>query len=474
MKKNFLHTDFKSVFNKAFNFTPTSDQAHAMSLLSTYVSSENELEIFVLTGYAGTGKTTLISAFINALNHFSIKSVNLAPTGRAAKVLANYSHTKTATIHRKIYFSNQTADGGSVFSLGKNLHKNTIFIVDEASMIASAQSNNYGSRDLLFDTVEYVYSGENCKIVFVGDIGQLPPVGSSESPALSKIELKRTFSFDIVEANLTEILRQEDLSGILALATQLRTFTDEIPVLYADNKEVVMINGTDLEDALESAIGYYGQDEVMVISKSNKRANLFNQQIRHRILWQEDELNAGDILMVTKNNYFWIDEKSEAGFLANGELIEVLKVIRREAMFGCEFADIEARLIDYPNMLPQEFKINVNAIRSDGPSLSRAEMERLFYQIAQEEFPLERNKKIRNRRVMKHPHFQALQVKFGYAITGHKSQGGQWECVFIDIGYFVEDMWDESMMRWLYTVVTRAKSKVYLVNLPQVFSGLTD
>ncbi|MFK8038599.1 MAG: ATP-dependent RecD-like DNA helicase [Crocinitomicaceae bacterium] len=474
MKKNFLHTDFKSVFTTAFDFNPTTDQAQAMSLLSAFVTNGHELETFILTGYAGTGKTTLISAFINSLNHFGVKSINLAPTGRAAKVLANYSHTKTATIHRKIYFSNQRADGGSTFSLGKNLHRNTIFIIDEASMIASSQSNSYESRDLLFDLVEYVYSGHNCKIVFVGDIGQLPPVGSSESPALSKTELKRTFSFDIMESHLTEILRQGDLSGILALATQLRTFTDEIPQLYQNGKEVITINGTELEEALESAIGYYGQDEVMVISKSNKRANLFNQQIRHRILWQEDELNAGDILMVTKNNYFWIDEKSEAGFLANGELIEVLKVIRRESLFGCEFADIEARLIDYPNMLPQEFKININAIRSDGPSLSREEMSQLFYRIAQEEFPLERNKKIRNRLVMKHPYFQALQVKFGYAITGHKSQGGQWECVFIDLGYFLEEMWDESLMRWLYTVVTRAKDKVYLVNFPKPFVNLED
>ena len=338
-------------------------------------------------------------------------------------------------------------------------------------MISSRQSNDFGSRDLLYDVVEYVYSGHNCKLIFVGDIGQLPPVGSIESPALSKKTLKDTFSFDVIDCHLKEVLRQDELSGILALATQLRHFTEEIPVLYNDNNEVIFTTGTDLEDQLESAIGHYGQDEVMVISRSNKRANLFNQQIRHRILWQEDDLNAGDILMVTKNNYFWIDQKTDAGFLANGELIEVLKVIRREEMFGLEFADIEARLIDYPKMSPQEFKININSIRSDGPSLSRDEMGALFYRIAAEEYPLERNKKIRNRLVMNHPYFQALQVKFGYAVTGHKSQGGQWDCVFIDIGYFVEDMWDESMMRWLYTVATRAKKKLYLVNLPKPFMG---
>lgn len=474
MKKNLSPSEFKDALKEAFSLAPTTDQARAIDLLSNFVVNQNELEIFILTGYAGTGKTTVISAFINALSTFGIKTVNLAPTGRAAKVLANYSKTQTATIHRKIYFSDQNIDSGGGFTLGKNLHTNTIFIVDEASMIASSQGKDYGARDLLYDLVEYIYSGQNCKLIFVGDTGQLPPVGSPESPALSKKALTDTFSFDVVTAHLSEILRQGALSGILALATQLRAFTEDIPQLYHDNEAVFLVTGTDLEEALESAISYYGQDEVMVLTRSNKRANLFNQQIRHRILWQEEDLNAGDILMVTKNNYFWLDPKTEAGFLANGELIEVLKVIRREELFGFEFADIEARLIDYPNMVPQEFKINVNAIRSEGPSLTRDEMASLFYRIAAEEYPLERNKKIRNRLVMQHPYFQALQVKFGYAITGHKSQGGQWDCVFIDLGYFVEDMWDESMMRWLYTVVTRAKEKVYLVNFPKPFTGEED
>ncbi|MDX1349793.1 MAG: AAA family ATPase [Putridiphycobacter sp.] len=474
MKKIPDHIEFRATFKAAFKFEPTLDQAKAMALLSDFITSNNELELFILTGYAGTGKTTLISAFINTLEQYGIKTVNLAPTGRAAKVLSNYSATKAATIHRKIYFSDQTIDYGGGFTLGKNLHKNTIFIIDEASMIAASQSGDFGSRDLLYDLVEYVYSGHNCKLVFVGDVGQLPPVGSLESPALSKKILSEIFSFDIIAAHLQEVLRQSELSGILALATQLRNFTDEIPLLYTDQSEVILVNGPELEEALEGAIGFYGQEEVMVITRSNKRANLFNQQIRHRILWQEDELNAGDVLMVTKNNYFWLDQKSEAGFLANGELIEVLRVIRREEIFGFEFADIEARLIDYPNMTTQEFKINVNAIRSDGPSLTREELTNLFYNIAAEEFPLERNKKIRNRLVMQHPYFQALQVKFGYAVTGHKSQGGQWDCVFVDLGYFVEDMWDEGMMRWLYTVVTRAKDKVYLINFPKPFTGLEE
>ena len=443
-------------------------------MLSNYVINLEALEFFILTGYAGTGKTTLISAFINALNGFAVKAVNLAPTGRAAKVLSNYSKNKASTIHRKIYFTNDTNDGGTYFSLGKNGHKNTIFIIDEASMIASHSEPNaspFSQRDLLYDLIEYVYSGQNCKLIFIGDTGQLPPIGTEISPALDTTYLKTAFSFDVKHAKLNQIVRQSDLSGILKLATQLRTFTETPQVLYHDNQTVFFISGTELQEELESAIGNFTQEEVMVITRSNKRANLFNQQIRHRILWQEDDLNAGDILMVTKNNYFWVDEKSDAGFLANGELIEVLKVIRREELFGFEFADISARLIDYPDMPEQEFKININSIRSDGPSLTREELSGLFYRIASEEFPYERNKRIRNRLIMNHPYFQALQVKFGYAVTGHKAQGGQWDVVFIDIGYFVDDMWDVSFMRWLYTTVTRAKEKLYLVNLPEVFTG---
>ncbi|MFD1553576.1 ATP-dependent endonuclease [Putridiphycobacter roseus] len=471
MKKKLDYLQFNINFKSNFDFQPTLDQQRAIDLLSDFATNQNDLEFFILTGYAGTGKTSLIAAYIKSLHQNGVKTVNLAPTGRAAKVLSNYSNNKASTIHRKIYFSEQTPEGGSNFTLGKNLHKNTIFIIDEASMIASSQSNSYSDRDLLFDLVEYVYSGENCKLIFVGDTGQLPPIGADQSPALSSTYLKAAFSFDIQACHLNQIVRQAAESGILTLATQLRTFEPEIPLLYSDNQEVFMISGVELQEELESMINYYGQDEVIVISRSNKRANLFNQQIRHRILWQEDDLNAGDVLMVTKNNYFWLDEKTPAGFLANGELIEVLKVIRRTEVFGFEFADISARLIDYPEMLEQEFKININSIKTEGPSLSREEMTSLFYRIAAEEYPYERNKKIRNKLLMQHPYFQALQVKFGYAITGHKSQGGQWDAVFVDMGYFVEDMWDEAMMRWLYTVATRAKEKLYLVNFPKPFTG---
>lgn len=425
------------------------------------MTSKNEYEIFVLRGYAGTGKTTLISKLIKTLNDCAIKSVSLAPTGRAAKVLSFYSHEKAHTIHRKIYFQESNPDQGLSFNLGRNLHKNTLFLVDEASMIASRSS---AERDLLHDLVEYVYSADNCKLVFIGDIGQLPPIGMNESPALSLDHLKSTFSFDIILAELNEIVRQKEESGILTLATQLRNFTENIPQLYHNQKDVIAINGTELQEELESAINNYGQEEVMVVSRSNKRANLFNQQIRHRILWQEDDLNAGDVLMVGKNNYHWVDSSSDIGFIANGEIFEILKIIRREEIYGFEFADVLIRLIDYPQIPEVELKININSIRHEGPSLPREIMGELFYTIAREEYPLERNKRVRNKLVMTNPYFQALQVKFAYAVTCHKAQGGQWDAIFIDHGYFLEEMWDNEYMRWLYTAVTRAKEKLYLVN----------
>jgi len=463
--------DFEAQFNHNFDFIPTSDQKTAIKKLSNFVTSINDYEIFVLKGFAGTGKTTLISKLIKTLNGFGIKNVSLAPTGRAAKVLSSYSQEKATTIHRKIYFQDNNPVQGMSFSLGRNLHKNTFFLVDESSMIASYSS---AERDLLHDIVEYVYAAENCKLIFIGDVGQLPPIGMDESPALSISHLKSTFSFDIINVELKQIVRQEKTSGILNLATQLRTFTEDIPQLYFNSTDVIPISGHDLQEELESCINNYGQEDVMVISRSNKRANLFNQQIRHRILWQEDDLNAGDVLMVGKNNYFWVDAKSDIGFIANGEIFEILKIIRREELYGFEFADVLIRLIDYPQIPEVELKININSIRHEGPALPREQMAQLFYAIAKEEYPLERNKKVRNRLVMTNPYFQALQVKFAYAVTCHKAQGGQWSAIFIDHGYFLEDMWDKEYMRWLYTAVTRAKEKLYLVNFAENFVPRED
>lgn len=465
---------FIQAFTDQLGFSPTLDQNHAIERLTDFMFDLHALDIFILKGYAGTGKTSLIAAFVNTLKFYKTKTVLLAPTGRAAKVLSNYSGQKASTIHRQIYFSKEGGDeaaGG--FVLGSNKYKDTLFIIDEASMISTdagiENASGFTPRSLLDDVIEYVYSAENCKIIFVGDQGQLPPIGMEISPALDKKYLKSNYSFDIVEADLNEIVRQNEDSGILNIAAQLRDFDLTTPQLKVNQTDAINLSGLDLQDELEMSINKFGKDEVMVVTRSNKRANLFNQQIRQRVLWQEEDLNAGDVIMASKNNYFWLEPKSDAGFIANGELMEILRITRREQIYGFEFADVVVKLIDYPDMKDVEIKIILDSIHFDGPSLPRDRIKELFYRIVQEEYYLETNKRIRNRKVMANPYFQAIQVKFGYAVTCHKAQGGQWEAVFVDQGYFVDDMWDKEYMRWLYTAITRARKKLYLVNFSPAF-----
>jgi exodeoxyribonuclease-5 len=466
---------FSQYFIENLSFEPTSDQSFAIDRLADFVCSMSSFDIFILSGFAGTGKTTLISAFVNSLSAFKIKSYLMAPTGRAAKVLSNYSGKRAHTIHRSIYFINSAGDGIPHFQLGENKRTNTIFIVDEASMVSTfsgiTDKNSFSPRDLLEDLLEYVYSGDNCKLIFVGDKGQLPPVGMSKSPALDVKFLKENYSFDIIPTELKEVVRQESQSGILEISLQLRNFTAEIPVLNHNKTDAISINGMELQDELEACISEYGRDNVMVVTRSNKRANLFNQQIRHRILWQEDDINAGDVMMVVHNNYFWLEPKSEAGFVANGELIEITKIIKREELFGFEFVDVVAKFIDYPKMEEVEMKMMTKAIMAETANVPREELKTLFYRIGSEEYGYERNKRKRSKLIMENPYFQSLQVKFGYAVTCHKSQGGQWPVIFIDQGYFTEEMWGNEYMRWLYTAITRASEKLYLVNFNPAFTG---
>jgi len=466
---------FSQYFIENLSFEPTRDQSVAIDKLSDFICSMSSFDIFILSGFAGTGKTTLISAFVNSLAAFKIKSYLMAPTGRAAKVLSNYSGKRASTIHRSIYFINSAGDGNPHFQLGENKRTNTIFIVDEASMVSTfsgiTDKNSFSPRDLLEDLLEYVYSGDNCKLIFVGDKGQLPPVGMSKSPALDVNFLKENYSFDIIPAELKDVVRQESQSGILEISLQLRNFSNEIPVLKHNKTDAISITGMELQDELEACISEYGRDNVMVVTRSNKRANLFNQQIRHRILWQEDDINAGDVMMVVHNNYFWLEPKSEAGFVANGELIEITKISKREELFGFEFVDVIAKFIDYPNMQEVEMKMMTKAIMAESANVPREDLKTLFYRIGSEEYAYERNKRKRNKMIMENPYFQALQVKFGYAVTCHKSQGGQWPVIFIDQGYFTEEMWDNEYMRWLYTAITRASEKLYLVNFSPSFTG---
>lgn len=447
-------------------------------MLTDFLWNISDFDVFQLRGYAGTGKTSLIAAFVKSLHDIKLKSRLMAPTGRAAKVLSQYSGKRASTIHRSIYFINSGGDGVPHFRLGENKGSNTIFIVDEASMVSTfsgiSDKNALGPRDLLQDLLEYVYSGTNCKLIFVGDVGQLPPVGMPYSPALNPSFMQEKYGFDVKTCSLTEIVRQEQDSGILDLSLLLRDYEDQIPQLPYNGTDVHRIHGMHLQDELESAYAKYGEDNVMIVTRSNKQANQYNQQIRVRIRWMEEELNAGDVIMAVHNNYHWLEPKSEAGFIANGEMMEIKKIIREEELFGFRFADVVVRFQDYPEMGDVDIKVMLDVIHHEGPNMDREKLKQLFYRIASEEYGYVTTKRERNKKVMENDYFQAIQIKFGYAVTCHKSQGGQWDAVFVDHGYFTEEMWNNEYMRWLYTAVTRAKKELYLVNFSPAFVGEED
>jgi exodeoxyribonuclease-5 len=457
-----------------FAFEPIGDQVRVMEDLVDFTMSREPNQLYILSGYAGTGKTTLLGAFVKALKDINFKNILLAPTGRAAKVLSNRSEKQAFTIHKRIYRKETVAGGGVRLAVSPNLSKNTLFIVDEASMIGDFNLNDDGSisgRNLLEDLISYVFSGDGCKLIFVGDEGQLPPVGSDFSPALNKEYLENYFvRLHIQSFKLKKVLRQAEDSDILYNATLLRSAEEgSFPEIKLHKKpDLLRIHGGELQDELESSYSNFGSDETIVITRSNKWANLYNQQIRSRILWFEEDLCGGDMLMVAKNNYFWLDEKSEAGFIANGEILKVMRITKREELYGFQFARARVQLVDYPDMGDFEVMLLVDALTVEAPSLPRDRMKALFYAI-EAEYEFEKNKRKRYERVMKDPYFNALQVKFAYAITCHKSQGGQWGSVFLDHGYLTEDMMDTSFFRWLYTGFTRATERLCLVNFDDHF-----
>jgi exodeoxyribonuclease V len=434
----------------------------------------------IVKGYAGTGKTTTVKAIVNSLQAIGQKSILLAPTGRAAKVMTSLSGRPAFTIH-KIIYQRKTRDGGmAVFGLRKNLYKNTLFIIDEASMIGASEGalQSFGkgeARQLLDDLLNFVFTGQNCRLIFIGDAAQLPPVGSSHSPALDKSYLAERYSLTLASLELTEVKRQALNSGILFNATMLRNQLQDPNLVFPHMttelfEDVHRIGGHELEEWLEDSIGKHGIEQVVVITRSNKRANLFNQQIRHRLLWNEEELNAGDLLMVVKNNYFWLEEEksANASFIANGDTMEVVKIARTEERYGYRFADIEGQLKDYPDLPPMEMKIMLDTLMIDGPSLGQEAQKALYHYVAEDYVHLGDRKKI-HEAIQKDPFYNALQVKFAYAVTCHKSQGGQWPVVFVDQGYVNEDMVDKEFIRWLYTAVTRAQEQLFLIGFQDTF-----
>lgn len=463
---------FQSVFLSCLPFTPNEDQSRLITLLSDFISNHNEREIFILKGYAGTGKTNMIGALSKTLPTFKWKSVLLAPTGRAAKVLSNYSQKPAQTIHKKIFTKIPTHDGGVAFSLAENKHTNTIFIVDEASMIGlDNPSSESVYNSLLESLLEYVFSGTNCKLIMVGDTAQLPPIGSNESPALNLEYLKASYHLLIKHIELKQVARQQDASGVLKNATYLRECIDDFDGNFPKislHKDVVRLSGEDLEDALNSAYSNYGFENVLLVTRSNKRANLFNQAVRARVRYMEEDLCGGDLMMVVKNNYFWLDEKSEAGFIANGDSLEIKKITKRKELYGFNFAECIVKLSDYEDTPELTVNLLLDSIYTEVPSLTKEQQQQLFSNVI-EDVADEPIKGIRMNYLRKSPYFNALQVKFNYAVTCHKAQGGQWPCVFIDQGYLTKEMLNVEYIRWLYTAFTRATDKVYLMNFSDVF-----
>lgn len=462
---------FYSLLRQRFPFQPTVKQDIFLQQIADFVTNKNEQQVFVLKGYAGTGKTTVISTLVNNLLEVNKKYVLLAPTGRAAKVIANYSNKPAFTIHKKIYFPKKVK-GGLSFTMQTNKHTNTIFIVDESSMISdvNTEAKMYENGSLLDDLMSYVYNGKNCKMILLGDTAQLPPVQLDVSPALDTDLLSMHYHKEVFSIELDEVMRQEEKSGILYNATELREilksdFFDTFQFRVKGFKDIVRLtDGYDIQDAIHSAYSNYSIEDTCFIVRSNKRANQYNQQIRSRILDKESELSVGDYLMVVKNNYFWLKETDEAGFIANGDIVEVLEIFAFKELYDFKFAKVKVRMVDYPNQIPFETIVLLDTITSESPSLTYEESNKLYQEVMKDYEGEPQYRKFL--KVKNNEYFNALQVKFSYAITCHKSQGGQWNTVFIEQPYLPNGI-DIDYIRWLYTAVTRAKDKLYLIGFKE-------
>ncbi|TXG35997.1 ATP-dependent DNA helicase [Seonamhaeicola maritimus] len=467
--------EFYSLIKQQFPFQPTLKQDIVLQQLAEFIFSKSSNALYVLKGYAGTGKTTIVGTIVTNLWKAKKSAVLMAPTGRAAKVISNYSKKEAFTIHKKIYFPKKDKGGGVKFVLQPNKHKNTLFIVDEASMIPDTPGDSklFENGSLLDDLMQYVYSGHQCKLLLIGDTAQLPPVKLDLSPALNENSLSLNYNKEVTRMELDEVVRQELDSGILANATMLREslssdIYDSFKFDLNGFKDIVrLVDGYEIMDAINEAYSDLGNEETAIIVRSNKRANLYNQQIRSRILFNEHELTSGDYLMVVKNNYYWIKPTTEAGFIANGDIIEVLEIYKMEELYGFRFATVKIRMVDYPRMRPFETVLLLDTIDAKTPSLSYEDSNRLYQEVAKD-FENESSNYKRFLKIKGSKHFNALQVKFSYAITCHKSQGGQWNTVFVEQPYLPNGI-DKEYLRWLYTAVTRAKEKLYLIGFKDDF-----
>jgi len=470
-------TLFYKTLRQNFPFEPTLKQDIFFQKIADFVMHAKKEDVFVLKGYAGTGKTTIIATLVSYLKNVETKYILLAPTGRAAKVISNYSGKPAFTIHKRIYFPKKNNSGGISFTLQPNKFKNTIFIVDESSMISdnSQDTKMYVNGSLLDDLFFYVEAGTNCKLLLIGDTAQLPPVNMSVSPALDIDSLALHYNKNVHHIELDEVMRQAVDSGILYNATELREllhshFIDAFQFNIKGFKDIIRLqDGYEIQDAIHGAYDANGLEETVFIVRSNKRANQYNQQIRTSILSKESELSTGDYMMVVKNNYFWLKDmtESEAGFIANGDIIEVLEIRKIQELYGFKFATVKVRMVDYPNQKPFDTILLLDTITSESPSLTYDESNKLYQEVLLD-YEEETSKYRKLQKVKENPHFNALQVKFSYAITCHKSQGGQWKTVFIEQPYLPNGI-DVDYIRWLYTALTRAQEKVYLIGFKDEF-----
>ena len=468
-----LNTHISHQIYAKLSFEATNNQKKIIEKLSQWITDDDFSRIFVLNGYAGTGKTTIIAAFVAALNDLGIKPILLAPTGRAAKVLSRYAKQEAHTIHKRIYRERTTGDYESKFSLDYNRERGAVFIVDEASMlsISSSEDSTFGSGNLLDDLVQYVRTGKQCRLMLVGDDAQLPPVGDDFSPALQPSIVERYG--EVEYATMDEVVRQSVDSGILFNATMLRCMLEngiyEVPRFDVSYPDFRSISGGELLEMLQDSYDRYGRDETIVITRSNKRANRYNEGIRRYNLSAEEQIESGDMLMVVKNNYHYAERDKEApmSFVANGDVVRLRRIRRFEEFYGFHFVDAVLQFPDYGDY-EMSCKMLLDTLTSESPSLTRDESRRLFYEV-EKDYEDIKSKSKRIKAIRENDHFNAMQVKFAYAVTCHKAQGGQWSTVFVDKCLFGDEPMSKDMLRWLYTAITRATERVYLVNFDERF-----
>lgn len=469
-----IEEEIKHQIRNAFGFTPTQQQAKAIDTFRIFLTDRSDRVAMILRGAAGTGKTALAGAFVKALSRLKQRLVLLAPTGRAAKVFSLNAAQPAFTIHRRIYRQKAIDAGIAGFCLNDNLHADTLFMIDEASMVAnnSYGGETFGSGCLLDDLVRYVYSGQNCRMLLIGDKAQLPPIGEEESPALQEESL-RNYGLKTYEADLDEVLRQSYGSGILSNATTIRAMIthDEMTQLpkiqFKGFADIAMVPGDELIEQLATSYSEVGIDETMVVTRSNKRANIYNQGIRNSVLGREEELSTGDMLMVVKNNYYWTEQEKvkKLSFIANGDRAQVIRVRNQRELFGFRFADLTLQFPDYDNYELTATTV-LDSLTTEAPALTAEQNERLFNAVMEDyaDIPQKRD---RLKHIKEDALYNALQIKFAYAVTCHKAQGGQWAHVYIDQGYMTDDMLTPDYIHWLYTAFTRATEKLFLINWPK-------